>query len=174
MKYSISSRLIHWFMALIIISLLVLGIYMADFLPEDSQNKYFIYNLHKSFGVLALALIVIRIINRYIYKAPSLSNEFSQIEKIATHTIHILLYVLMIAVPVSGYLMSNAYGYPVHFFNVAMPNLISAMPDSAKFFAKMHKFSAYALLFLIILHFLAALKHRFFDKPEKNVLNKMI
>lgn len=173
MKYHISSRILHALMALIIIGLLGLGIYMADFMPEDAANKFQIYSLHKSFGVMALILVVIRLVNRFINTPPALPEGLPKIEKIAAEAVHYLLYILMFAIPLSGYLMSNAYGFPVHFFSIEMPMLISAQPENGKIFAEAHEILAYSLIAVLGLHIAGALKHRFFDKPENDVLNRM-
>jgi len=173
-KYHISSRILHWFMAILILGLLALGIYMADFLPEDAPSKFQIYDLHKSFGVMVLILIFIRIFNRLLHPAPALPQGLPAIEKFASHAVHVALYALMLAVPLSGYLMSNTYGFPVHFFTIEMPNLVAAKPEIGMYFAKTHKYAAYALIAAIGLHVAGALKHRFFDRPENDVLNRML
>ncbi len=173
-KYHITSRIIHWLMAVLIIGLLAIGIYMTEFLPHDATNRFQIYDLHKSFGVIVLILIFVRIVNRFLKPAPALPEGLPQIEKFASHAIHILLYILMFAVPLSGYLMSNSYGFPVHLFSITMPNLIGANPVLGKVFAEAHEILAYSLLGAIGLHFLGALKHRFFDKPENDVLKRML
>lgn len=173
-KYHIFSRILHWFMALLIFTLLGLGIYMAHFLPEDAANKFQIFDLHKSLGVVVLIFIFVRIVNRFIHPAPALPQDLPQIEKFASHAVHIALYALMILVPLSGYLMSNSYGFPVHLFSITMPNLMAANPQIGKYFAEAHEIFAYSLLAAVGLHFAGALKHRFFDKPENDVLNRMI
>jgi len=172
-KYHISSRILHAIMALLILFLLGLGIYMADFLPADSSNKFQIYDLHKSLGVMVLILIFVRIINRALRSTPALPATLPAIEKFASHFVHLALYILMIVVPLSGYLMSNVYGFPVHFFGLEMPNLIAAQPEIGIYFAKTHKYAAYAIIAAIGLHVAGALKHRFFDKPEHDVLKRM-
>ncbi len=174
MKYHISSRILHWTMSIIILGLLALGIYMADFMPQDAENKFMIYDLHKSFGALVLILIFIRIFNRFINKAPALPEGLPKIEKIASHLVHVALYLLMIGVPLSGYLMSNAYGFPVHLFSLQLPMLIAAQPENGHFFAECHEVLAYSLIAAIGLHVAGALKHRFFDKPENDVLGRML
>lgn len=173
-KYHLSSRIIHWLMALLILGLLALGIYMADFLPSDAPNKFQIYDLHKSFGVMVLILIFIRIFNRFIRPAPALPKSLPAIEKFASHAVHIALYALMLIIPFSGYLMSNSYGFSVHFFTIEMPNLTAAKPELGIYFAKIHKYAAYAIIAAIGLHVAGALKHRFFDKPENDVLKRML
>jgi cytochrome b561 len=173
-KYSLSSRIIHWLMAAIIIFLLGLGIYMTEFLPKDAPNHLEVYLLHKSFGALALILIFVRIINRLFNKAPELPKTLSKLEKNLSHLGHFGLYILMILVPVSGYLMSNSFGYPVHLFSLELPFLVSENFELGKIFAEAHEISAYSLLALVVIHILAVIKHRFFDKPENDVLKRMI
>jgi len=173
-KYPITSRILHWSMSILILFLLGLGIYMSDFLPKDAPNRMEVYGLHKSLGVLALILIFIRIFNRFVCKAPALPKTLQKWEKIAAHFGHIGLYFLMMAVPLSGYLMSNSFGYPVHFFGIEMPFLIEKNFELGKLFSEAHEISAFSLLGLVIIHVLGALKHRFFDKPENDVLKRML
>ena len=173
-KYPLSSRLIHWLMAVVILFLLGLGIYMTDFLPKDAPNHLEVYSLHKSIGVIALILIFVRILNRLILKAPKLPETLKKSEQILSHLGHFGLYVLMLCVPLSGYLMSNSFGFPVHLFSIEMPMLVERNLELGKLFAEAHELCAYALLGLVVVHILAVIKHRFFDKPENNVLKRMI
>ncbi|MSP33769.1 MAG: cytochrome b [Rickettsiales bacterium] len=173
-KYHISSRIIHWLMALLIFGLLPIGIYMVYFLPEDAANRLQIYSLHKSFGVAALILIFIRIFNYFLHKAPKLPQGLPKIEKIASNIAHVTLYTLMIVIPISGYLMSNAYGFSVNLFTIPMPNLISSQPETGAYLVRIHQYSAYAIIAVIGLHIGGTLKHRFFDKPENDVLKRML
>ncbi len=147
---------------------------MSDFLSKEASNRSQIYELHKSIGVLVLILVGLRIFNRIIKGTPALPNSLSVIEKNLAHLVHFALYALMIVVPLSGYLMSNSYGYPVHFFGIEMPMLTSKEIDQGKFFSEVHESSAFIMLGLITLHILGALKHRFFDKPESDVLKRML
>jgi cytochrome b561 len=174
MKYPISSRILHWLMAAIILFLLGLGIYMSEFLSKEAPNRLDIYNLHKSLGALVLGLVFVRIINRFIFKAPALPNSLPKFERIAAHLAHVALYLLMIAVPLSGYLMSNLFGYPVHFFSVNLPNIVEANPDLGMKIHESHGVFAYILLGVIALHVAGVIKHKFFDKPENDVLKRMI
>ncbi len=174
LKYSLPSRILHWVMALIILFLLGLGIYMTEFLNEASEDRMKIYNLHKSLGVSVLILVFIRIINRFKNKPPTLPESMPTWEKILSHLAHIALYILMIFVPLSGYLMSNSFGFPVHFFSLEMPFLIERSLALGQFFSKMHWLLAYFLLALVALHILAVIKHRFFDRQEHDVLKRML
>ena len=161
-------------MAILIIFLLALGIYMTEFLPSDSPNRLEIYNLHKSLGIIALIFIVIRIANRLFHKAPALPATMPKIEIILSNLGHFGLYVLMILTPLSGYLMSNAFGFPVNLFSIELPFLIARNFELGKIFSLAHELCAYGLLGLVALHILAVIKHRFFDRPEHDVLQRMI
>ncbi len=174
MKYSLSSRIIHWIMAVFIIFLLGLGVYMTEFLAKDSPNHLAVYELHKSFGVLAIALIIIRIANRLLKKAPALPESMPKHEIILAHLGHIGLYILMIVVPVSGFLMSNYFGFPVKFFGTELPLIVETNFDHGKIFAELHEIGAYTLIAVVAIHIAAVVKHRFFDKPEHDVLKRMI
>lgn len=173
-KYALSSRIIHWLMAALILFMLGLGIYMDDFLAKDASNRMEIYSLHKSLGVVALIFIFIRIINRIIVKVPELPATLASHEKILSKIMHGLLYLLMLVVPSSGYLMSNFYGYPVMLFGLKMPFLVEKNPAIGKICAEIHEIGAFTLLACVVLHVAAVIKHRFFDSAENNVLGRMI
>lgn len=174
MKYNLLSRILHWFMALIIISLIIMGIYMTEFLAKDATSRSLIYSLHKSFGVVILLLFFVRLINRILNKAPTLPDIFKKSEKIAANIGHISLYILMLLMPLSGYLMSNSYGYNVKLFGLKLPNLISTNYELGPIFSKAHFYLGYFLLLVILIHISAVIKHRFFDEKEKDVLKRMI
>lgn len=161
-------------MAVVILFLLGLGIYMTEFLSKESPNHLQVYELHKSFGVVVLALIFIRIINRLVKKAPPLPETMHKFERILAHLGHLGLYVLMIVVPLSGFLMSNSFGFPVKLFGLELPMLVATDFTHGRFFSEVHELAAYALLGLVIAHVAAVIKHRFFDKPENDVLKRMI
>ena len=174
MKYALTSRILHWVMALLIIFLLGLGIYMNDFLDKDSANRLDVYNLHKSLGVVVLILVFIRIINRLLTRTPALPFAISALEKKLAKFGHFALYFLMITTPLSGYLMSSFAGYPVKLFSIELPNFFAPNFEIAGFFSEAHEVSAFTLLGLIVIHILAVIRHRFFDKPGNDVLNRMI
>ncbi len=174
MKYPLTSRILHWLMAAIILFLLGLGIYMVDFLSKEAPNRMEIYNLHKSLGVIILVLIFIRILNRLAFKTPTFPNSLPKIEKIAANLAHFALYFLMIAMPLSGYLMSNSFGYHVNFFGIELPMLMEKNLELAPIISQSHTIFGYSLIAIISLHILGVIKHRFFDRPENDVLKRMI
>ena len=173
-KYSISSRIIHWAMAILILSTFAVGFYMKEFLDDDAQNRYEIYDLHKSLGVLVMILLIIRVINRIIKTPPALPDSISALDKKLAKIGHNLLYLLMFLVPLSGYLMSSFAGYPVNLFSIQLPNIVGTNFDFAKFFSEAHEIFAYSLIALVGIHILAIFKHYFFDKNKVNILKRII
>jgi cytochrome b561 len=174
MKYALTSRILHWVMAVLIIFLLGLGIFMSDFLSKESPNRLDVYNLHKSLGVVVLILVFLRILNRLLTRTPALPFAISALEKKLAKFGHLALYFLMFLTPFSGYLMSSFAGYPVKLFAIELPNFFEANFEIAHFFAETHSLCAFSLLGLIVIHILAVIRHRFFDKPGNDVLNRMI
>jgi cytochrome b561 len=173
-KYHISARIMHWLMALIIISLLVVGFYMANWMDRDSPYRMTVYGLHKSFGVLVLFLIVARIFIRFSKPVPPLPESIPLTTRKISHLVHILLYVLMILMPISGYLMSTYFGYQINFFGVNLPMLVREDMEMGDFFAKTHEVLGFAFAIVLTLHIAGVIKHRFFDFPENDVLKRMI
>lgn len=170
-KYSKIFVIFHWVMAFLIIGLLALGFYMT--FDENNPNKMYFYNLHKSLGVMVLMLFFGRIINRFFGEKPPLPETINKYEAKLSVIVHFFLYSLMFLMPISGYLMSNSFGYPVNFFGHEMPFLIGKNIELGKVFAKLHWLFAVITISLLVLHIFGVLKHAFFDKKENNVLNRM-
>ncbi|MGI9276120.1 MAG: cytochrome b [Endozoicomonas sp.] len=171
-KFPVLMRLIHWLMAICILGMVGSGWYMAG-LSKDVSYKYDIYPWHKSFGVLVLFLLVARILVRLCSKFPPLPAGLPNHEKKLANLVHGLLYLLMLMVPLSGYMMSDAGGHDVLFFGIPMPDFLDDK-DLAGFLHTVHGYIPYVMLGIIGLHVLGALKHRFMDSPENDVLKKML
>ncbi len=172
-KYHISIRIMHWSMALLILGMIAAGWYMAG-LPKDDALKAPLTNLHKSFGTLALILFFVRLVIRLATKAPPLPETIPAIQRLLAHLGHAGLYVFMFIVPLSGYAMSNLYGYGVKMFGMEMPRLFSANKEFAALARESHGILPFLLLGLIALHVGAVVQHRFFEKPENDVLKRML
>ncbi len=151
-------------MALIILGLVLVGFYMKA-LPY-SPEKLDIYAVHKSFGLLILWMVGLRILWRLWTKPPAPQKNHESWEKILAHIAHITLYVAMIGMPLTGWLMSSAGEYPVPFFGIKMPDLVSKNPDLAKLMNSTHTIIGYVLILTIFLHAAGALKHHFIDRDE--------
>lgn len=170
-KYNKAVRILHWLMAIIIISLLILGWFMTN-ISDDKEYKWTIYWLHKSFGVTIIFLFLARIITRNRSNIPDLPERFSKWIKAAAKVSHYILYLLMILMPMSGYLMSSLNGYNVKLFSINLPNFLPENKALAGFFHAAHGIIAYIISFFILLHFLGAMKHLFIDKY--NILKRIL
>lgn len=173
--YGLLSKLLHWSSAAILIALIAVGIYMAG-LPDDAEGRGQLYGLHKSFGVLALLLIAVRLIWLRVTPAPALPGVFDAKEQRVVKGIQALLYATMVLVPVSGYLMSNAGGYPIHFFGLfELPALVEKSKALGGFVHEAHWIMGYAMAALVLLHMAGAIKHRLKAKgSEADILQRMI
>lgn len=160
-RYGSIAISLHWLVALLIIGLLSLGLYMTS-LPLGPQ-KLKLYGWHKATGLAVLALVLYRLFWRFINITPELLLPWW--EKLAAQLMHWGLYGLMIAMPLTGWLMSSAAGFPVSFFGLfTVPSLMPANDEWRHLFASMHEYLAYVLIAAITLHILAALKHHFINK----------
>lgn len=167
--FGIIAIIFHWLMAILIISLLAVGLYMTDLTIGIQKLK--LYGLHKAFGILVLILAILRIIWRLSNKTPML--RIPKLELIAARLAHLALYAFMLAMPLSGWLMTSAAGLPPSFFGLfTLPSLVAPNDELRELFAQAHEWLAYGLITLIIIHTLAALKHHFIDKDD--ILRRML
>lgn len=162
--YGLIAKMFHWLMALLIIGMLALGLYMEELPP--SPDKYAIYGLHKSFGLLVLWLVGARIIWRLSNKQPKPQETHQKWERILAKIVHLLLYIAMIGMPLTGWMMSSFGGHDVAFFGIKMPALSAENKDISKIMNEIHSILAFTLMGIIGLHFVGALKHHFIDKDE--------
>lgn len=164
--YGFVSRLFHWIIALLIIGLIILGKYMAD-LPEEDTMRLFWYSTHKALGILVLELALLRILWISYSHAPALGIGMKTWERILAKATHIFLYFLMVAIPVSGYIMSAAGGYPISFFDLyPVPSILEENEALSEFAHEAHYWLAHSAIVVIIIHILAGLKHHFINKDD--------
>ncbi len=162
-NYNILSKLIHWVTALLILGLLAVGFYMTEL--DKSTYKYELYDLHKALGAVVIALTILRIFWHVVKRKPKSIASHKSWEKAISHLTHALLYLGILAVPLSGWAMSSSGGYAVSFFGLFdLPALVPKDKEMFELFGEIHEISALALLFLIGLHMLGAFKHHFVDK----------
>lgn len=170
-RYGIVAILFHWLMALMVIGLLGVGLYMTS--AEKTPSVFKLYGLHKSMGAILLVLVCLRLLWRQLNTQPSLPETLPKFQRLAAHMAHYGLYFFMFAMPLSGWLMSSAAGFPVSVFGLfTLPNLVA--PDNAlrMFFGEAHELMAWALMALIVAHAGAALQHHFLLKDT--VLRRML
>ena len=128
---------------------------------------------HKSFGLTILALAVIRLVWRWMNPVPDLSTETRPWERVLANISHVLLYSLIFALPLSGWMMSSAKNFPVSWFNLfQVPDLVA--PDEKLFhqLLDLHHLLFKVLVGVALLHVAGALKHHFIDRND--VLKRML
>ena len=158
--------ILHWLIALMIIGLIVFGVLMTN--PE-TPNRFALYQLHKSFGIMVLILSGIRLLWRLTHKPPALPDGMKPFEIIAAKFTHIAFYVIMIGMPLLGWAMVSASPIPIPtriFDIIPWPNMpgITRNEATAEFFKMLHHNIGKLTIALIILHIGAALKHQFINK----------
>ncbi|OLO07428.1 cytochrome B [Salinicola sp. MH3R3-1] len=155
--FSVPARLLHWSMAIMVMSMLFIGIGMV---ATVSERHVWLLQLHKPLGIAILALVIVRLFVRWRYGTPALPSDLPPWQRAAAHLSHWMLYALMLAMPLIGWTMLSAGGYPVTLFSgVTLPDLLSpsATMYSALRFA--HTWLALSLFAVILIHLTAALYH---------------
>ncbi|HZW26415.1 MAG TPA: cytochrome b [Gallionella sp.] len=162
---------LHWLIALLIFAAFPLGVYMHD-LPL-SPNKLKLYSYHKWMGITVLMLAAVRVSWRATHRPPPLPATMPAWEKFAAQSVHILLYVLLFAIPLSGWLMSSAKGFQTVWFGVLpLPDLIGKDKELGKLLEEVHESLNFALLGLVVAHVAGALKHHFIERDD--ILARML
>ena len=172
-KYTKTAMALHWLIALLIIAAFGLGVTMTD-IPGLTPTKLKYFSWHKWLGVTVLMLVVVRLLWRLTHAAPALPAGAMPAWQIkAAEAVHILLYVLMFAIPLSGYFYSLAAGVPVTYLGVLpLPVLIGPDPELKDVLKAVHYWLNMGLLAAVLLHVAGALKHQFIDRD--GILKRML
>lgn len=163
-------RTLHWLMAAMIFVALGLGVWATQ-LPRGSMRSDVLF-VHKSLGVAVLALIVVRILARLALGSPVYAAALDWMTHAAARSAHLLLYALMIAMPVTGYLTSAAGGHDVSFFGLfSLPDLVGQNKAIDEGAGKAHYVLAWTIGAVLTLHLLAVIWHARFKRDT--VLTRM-
>ncbi len=190
-RYTKVAIVLHWLIALAIFFMIGLGWYMTD-LPKDGPKqiafdlfdlgmyswqlsepgspRMFYFNLHKSVGLTLFALILFRVYWRVTHTPPAMLFSYKAWErKLATGTHH-FLYLLMVAIPLTGLLMSLNSKFGINWFGMHVFDGVDNK-EVRDTFEELHELGANLIIALIIVHIVGALKHHFLDKDT--TLSKM-
>lgn len=177
-RYSSVAIWLHWAIAILLITMMAVGIWMTDAIKakETQAIAFEVYQFHKSFGILIFVLSVARVLWRLSHAVPELPHGMAVWERLAAHGTHLLFYALMLALPLTGWLMVSAspWGLPTIIFStVEVPHLssLSELDQTGKMlwegrFKGIHKYMAFGGAGLIFLHIGAALKHHFITRDD--------
>ena len=163
-RYSNTAIALHWLIALLVIGAFALGLVMTD-IPGLTPTKLRYYSWHKWAGVTVLALAALRLLWRLRHRPPALPASTPAWQQRAAHWLHALLYLLIFAVPVSGYAFTLAAGVPVVYLGVLpLPVLFDADPALKPVLRSVHYWLDMTLAAVVLMHIGAALKHHFVDR----------
>jgi cytochrome b561 len=182
-QYSRTAMLLHWIIAALILVNVALGL-SADSLPDDWVRP--VIDTHKSIGITVLGLVLLRILWRASHRPPPLPRSFPDWERGAAHVAHFVLYLLMIGLPLSGWMHDSAWKdaatHPMSLFGIVpwprigfIMNLDPAVKEHLQLhdrFGALHTWLGYALYALLAMHIGGALKHEWIDR--KSVLKRML
>lgn len=166
LRFGLFTRLLHWLIAVLILGLIWLGWYMVDL---TYYNKWYNASLHyhKSLGILALALALVKIGWQWHTPAPGPVAGLKTWEKTGAKLMHYILWGMMLLIPVTGYLISTSAGKPIQLFNwFELPAIVDVDEQLRELAIDVHYYLAYATLFLVAGHAGAALKHHFINGDE--------
>ncbi len=185
-RYTKTAKVLHWLIAIGIFFMFALGWYMSELpkeapkqmaydlfdlgiytwnLSEEVSPRTLYFNLHKSIGVTIFALILIRILWRITHRPPTLLASYKVWERKLATGAHHLLYLLMVALPLSGLIMAVASKYGVKWFGLEFIKGLDNTP-MRELFKEVHEIVGFIILLVIIVHIIGALKHNFIDKDE--------
>lgn len=173
-----TARLLHWSMALMLLGLVGLGLWTAE-VETDMYAQLELVQIHKSWGFVAFALALLRLVWRALNRTPDAPAHASRLANLAAAGGHAALYVLMFALPLTGWLMASAsplqelYGIQNMVFGLfALPDPFNpGDQDLQEALRAAHFWSAMGLLAMVGLHAAAALKHHLLDRDA--VLRRM-
>lgn len=161
-RYTRIAIALHWLMALSIAWTFCLGLYMSGL--SFSLERLKLYNWHKWAGVTILSLAALRLLWRLSHRPPP-EPAMPAWQHMAANATHLLLYVLFFAVPLVGWAYSSAAGFPIVWFGVLqLPDFVPADKALAELIKPWHKYLAFSMAALVLMHVAAALKHQFVDR----------
>jgi len=162
---------LHWLVALLIFTTFPLGVYMHDLPLSPAKLQYFSY--HKWIGVTILLLVIVRVVWRFTHTPPPLPRSTPRWEVVVSHFTHLALYGLLLAIPLSGWLMSSAKGFQTVWFGVLpLPDLVGKDKALGALLTTVHQGLNLALFLLVGMHIAAVIKHKFIDHDR--ILARML
>lgn len=163
-SYGLISILLHWLVALTVFGLIALGLWMVELNYYSPWYKLAPF-WHKSIGLSLAAVLVARLLWRLTNPQPKILPSHRRLEVRLAHAAHALLYFMLFAILISGYLISTAKGQGISVFGwFELPALITGLPGQADRAGAVHYWLAMGVLALVALHILGALKHHFIDR----------
>jgi cytochrome b561 len=169
-RWGLVARILHWGMFLLFGVTVFIGFYMVD-LPRGFA-KYQVYSRHKSLGITLLVLAVMRWLWRLIDTAPG-RPVMPRWQSIMSSAMVAALYVVMLVIPLSGWLYNSAAGFPLQWFGyIHWPALLDANPSIKVIARQVHEAAVYIFMGLLLVHIAAACKHHWVDRDD--IMRRML
>lgn len=169
--YPATSKLLHWLVAICVLMTAPLAIAMTRVAKGPTQDM--LYNFHKSLGVMILILMTLRLFNRLAVGAPIADPGIVPWQKTVSSVVHTSLYVLLLAMPVVGYIANSAYGAATPFFGLFnLPMIVEKNEALATQLFTIHRWVGWLVIILVLMHVSAALYHYFVRRDD--VLKRML
>jgi len=175
-RYTRLAVVFHWLIAALIVTNVVLAWTWDSLSKSDAAS---VVNVHKSIGLTVLGLALLRLLWRFSHRPPAYPLTYARWESVLSRVVHVLLYLVMFGLPLTGYFMDSAHTgreyHPIIWFGLfefphlgAIMHLAPAAKDQVhEFFESAHGLSADALYALLFLHVAGALKHQFIDREKE-------
>jgi superoxide oxidase len=162
---------LHWLMLLLLVAV-VTCIVLSDSFPKDSETRALLKTWHFMLGLTVFTLVWFRLVAKLASPAPLIVPPIAHWQDMAAKAVQALLYLLMIAMPLLGWLMLSAAGKPIPFFGLQLPPLIAENKDIVETIKEIHEAGAIGIYVLVGIHAVAALYHHYFVRD--NTLRRML
>lgn len=169
--YTVTARVLHWLTAVLVITLIVVGLVMVR-MPEGPAQTL-LFDLHRSTGWLILPLVLIRLAYRLTHPPAPLPSDIPALQRAAAHVSHWLLYLGLVVQPLIGWLGMSTFGEPIRFFWLFdIPSIWSKNEALSERLFVVHSYVGWAIAVLVCVHVAAALHHHFVRRDM--VLMRMV
>jgi cytochrome b561 len=155
-RFTAVSRILHWLTAILVFSTLLIGFTMVSTVTDYAT----LLEIHKTIGVVILAVVIIRVVNRLTHRPPALPPTVGRFERVLVMTSEMALYTLLLAQPLVGWAMVSAAGRPVVVFgSIRIPRIAPANLDLFSVLRETHSVLAFLLVAVVAAHVSAVLLH---------------
>ena len=164
-RWGAVSQLLHWLIVALVAAQVSLALVAKHF--HHGPKFVAILGMHKSLGITILALVVVRLLWRWSNPVPELPGTLKPHERALARTTHVALYVILFALPLTGWAGSSAHGIAVRWFDLfTLPNLVGKNPALSGVLGGVHWLLAVLLGLVVVLHIAAALRHHYVLKDD--------
>jgi len=169
-RWGLVQQTLHWLIVALVVAQLLVGMTLGDTSADDPLWQS-LFPVHATIGLSILIVMLVRLGWRALNPVPVLPDSLKPWQKTLAHANHWLLYILLIGLPIGGYLMVSAYGQPVPFFGAELPPIIPKNQGLADTIKTLHSLGAAIIVVLVALHIAGALRHGYMLKD--GVLRRM-